>query len=128
MVLYVGDTAKKRVIYDRDELARVGVPMTGHDKLPDVVLFDPAKNWLFLVEAVTSHGPVSPKRHREMEAFLKGCKADRVYVTAFLAISDFRKYAADIAWETEVWIAATPDHMIHFNGPKFLGPYQPQPG
>ena len=124
-VLYVGDTAKKYVIYARKQLARIGVPITEHDKLPDVVLFDPKKNWLFLIEAVTSHGPVSPKRHREIEAFLSRCRADRIYVTAFLSINDFRKYAADIAWETEVWIAATPDHMIHFNGPKFLGPYQP---
>ncbi len=126
-VLYVGDTARKHVIYERDQLARIGVPITAHDKLPDVVLFDPGKNWLFLIEAVTSHGPVSPKRHREMEAFLSGCSAERIYVTAFLAIGDFRKYAAHIAWETEVWIAATPDHMIHFNGPKFLGPYRPEP-
>jgi adenine-specific DNA-methyltransferase len=124
-VLYVGDTAKKHVIYDQRQLARVGVPITEHDKLPDVVLFDPKKKWLFLIEAATSHGPVSPKRHRELEAFLGGCKAERVYVTAFLTVSTFRKYAADIAWETEVWIAATPDHMIHFNGPKFLGPYKP---
>ncbi len=79
-----------------------------------------------MIEAVTSHGPVSPKRHREIESFLGGCSAERVYVTAFLSISDFRKYAADIAWETEVWIAANPDHMIHFNGPKFLGPYKPK--
>ena len=123
VVLYVGDTAKKHVVFDRDHLASLGVPITKHDKLPDVVLYDPAKQWLFLVEAVTSHGPVSPKRHREIETFLKGCQAERVYVTTFLSISDFRKFAADIAWETEVWIAATPDHMIHFNGPKFLGPY-----
>jgi len=124
-VLYVGDTAKKHVIYERNQLARLGVPITEHDKLPDVVLFDPKKNWLFLIEAVTSHGPVSPKRQREIEAFLSRCMAERIYVTAFLSINDFRKYAADIAWETEVWIAATPDHMIHFNGPKFFGPYKP---
>jgi hypothetical protein len=126
-VLYVGDTAKKHVIYEPAELARFGVPITEHDKLPDVVLFDQKKNWLFLIEAVTTHGPVSPKRHREIEAFLSRCTADRIYVTAFLSINDFRKYAADIAWETEVWIAATPDHLIHFNGPKFLGPYPRRP-
>ncbi len=126
VVLYVGDTAKKHVIFERDQLAGLGVPITEHDKLPDVVLHDAKKQWLFMIEAVTSHGPVSPKRHREMESFLGRCQAERVYVTAFLSISDFRKYAADIAWETEVWIAATPDHMIHFNGPKFLGPYKPQ--
>jgi type II restriction enzyme len=125
-VFYVGDTAKKHVIFDSDQLAGLGVPITEHDKLPDVVLYDPQKQWLFMIEAVTSHGPVSPKRHREIESFLGSCAAERVYVTAFLSIGDFRKYAADIAWETEVWIAANPDHMIHFNGPKFLGPYKPQ--
>jgi len=125
-VLYVGDTAKKHVIFERDQLVRLGVPITEHDKLPDIVLYDAGKAWLFMIEAVTSHGPVSPKRHREIESFLRTCQAERVYVTAFLSIADFRRYAADIAWETEVWIAATPDHMIHFNGPKFLGPHDPQ--
>ncbi len=127
-VLYVGDTARKHVICEREQLNRLGVPITEHDKLPDVVLFDAERNWLFLIEAVTSHGPVSPKRHREIENFLRECSADRVYVTGFVSVSDFRKYAADIAWETEVWIAATPDHMIHFNGPKFVGPYKPRHG
>jgi adenine-specific DNA-methyltransferase len=44
-------------------------------------------------------------------------------VTAFPDRVTFRKFAKDIAWETEVWIADNPDHMIHFNGDKFLGPY-----
>ncbi|MGH9402581.1 MAG: BsuBI/PstI family type II restriction endonuclease [Terriglobia bacterium] len=122
-VLYMGDTALKHVVYEAAELRRCGVPLTEHDKLPDVVMYWLEKNWLFLVEAVTSHGPVSPKRHKELEKMLQGCAADRVYVTAFHNMHDFRKYAADIAWETEVWIAENPDHMIHFNGPKFLGPY-----
>ena len=51
------------------------------------------------------------------------CNADCVYVTAFNSVKTFKKYAADIAWETEVWIATDSEHMIHFNGPKFLGPY-----
>ncbi len=125
-VLYLGDTAKKHVVFEREQLRRMGIPITEHDKLPDVVPYDANKQWLFMIEAVTSHGPVSPKRYREIESFLANCQAERVYVTAFLSLSDFRKYSADIAWETEVWIAATPDHMIHFNGPKFLGPYNPQ--
>jgi adenine-specific DNA-methyltransferase len=125
-LLYVGDTASKHSVLDASELAKLHVPVTRHDKLPDVVLFWPERNWLFLIEAVTSHGPVSPKRHREIEAMLKNCPAARVYVTAFLDVKTFRKYAGDIAWETEVWIAETADHMIHFNGPKFLGPYTPR--
>ncbi len=125
-LLYVGDTALKHVVFDAHELAKLNVPVTEHDKLPDIILYWPDRNWLFLVEAVTSHGPVSPKRHREIEAMLKDCLAERVYVTAFLDSRGFRKYAGNIAWETEVWIAETPDHMIHFNGPKFLGPYKPR--
>ena len=123
-LLYLGDTAKKHIVYATDELAKLSIGITEHDKLPDIVLYDPKKNWLFLIEAVTTHGPVNPKRHAEIETMLAACPAERVYVTAFLDKADFRKYAADIAWETEVWIAETPDHMIHFNGPKFLGPYK----
>ena len=126
VVLYLGDTAKKYIVFESGRLAALGVPITEHDKLPDIVLYDPKKKWLFMIEAVTSHGPVSSKRHREIESFLGECPAERVYVTAFLSTSDFRNYAAVIAWETEVWIAATPDHMIHFNGMKFLGPYHPK--
>ena len=122
-LLYLGDTAKKQVVCLTRELERLNIRITEHDKLPDIVLHDAAKLWLFLVEAVTTHGPVNPKRHAELEVMLTDCPAGRVYVTAFLNRSDFRKYAADIAWETEVWIAETPDHMIHFNGPRFLGPY-----
>ena len=125
-VLYVGDTAKKHVVCEAHLLAAMNVPITEHEKLPDIILFDDRRNWLFLIETVTSHGPVSPKRHAEIEAALEHCQAGRVYVTAFLTRQDFRKYAADIAWETEVWIAENPSHMIHFNGPKFVGPYGPQ--
>ncbi len=124
-VVYVGDTARKHVLRDAERLLKLKIPITEHDKLPDVVLFDSKRNWLFLIEAVTTHGPVSPKRHRELEKMLRRCPAQRIYITAFLRTSDFRKYAADIAWETEVWIGEHPDHMIHFNGPKFLGPYRP---
>ena len=125
-VLYVGDTAKKHVVCDTETLTELNIGITEHDKLPDVVLFDQKKNWLLLIEAVTSHGPVSPKRHAEIEAMLANCPADRIYITAFLSRADFRTYAADVAWETEVWISESPGHMIHFNGPKFLGPYKPR--
>jgi hypothetical protein len=94
--------------------------------IPDIVLYDAERNWLFLIEAVTSHGPVSPKRHAEIEALLSDCPAERIYITAFLDRGDFRTYAADIAWEREVWIAENPGHMVHFNGPRFLGPYKPR--
>lgn len=128
-VLYIGDTASSRneggklLVLDNDMLDQLGVPKMSHEKLPDVVVFDKKRNWLFLIEAVTSHGPVSPKRWIELEDALSSCKIGRVYVTAFPDKATFRKYAADIAWETEVWIAEEPDHLVHFNGDRFLGPH-----
>lgn len=97
--------------------------MTEHDKLPDIVLFQQKRNWIYLIEAVTTHGPISPKRQREIELMFKNCNAGKVYVSAFPNANIFRKYATEIAWETEVWIADNPDHLIHFNGLKFMGPY-----
>lgn len=127
VVVYLGDTAEKRLVIAGGTLKSLNVPEMDHDKLPDVVLFDRERNWLFLIEAVTSHGPVSAKRHAELEAMLHDCPADRVYVTAFMNFSAFKKYASDIVWESEVWVAEFPDHMIHYNGDKFLGPYPPRP-
>lgn len=122
-VLYLGDTAHKSLVVEEDGLEELGVPVTEHDKLPDVVAYLEKRNWLFLIEAVTSHGPVSPKRHVEMERILADCTAERVYVSAFLQKKEFRTHSHDIAWESEVWIASEPDHMIHYNGDKFLGPH-----
>ncbi len=124
VVLYVGDAANKFVIYEQEELKQLGVPITTHDKLPDIILYHEEKNWLYLIEAVTSHGPVSHKRRYELEKLLKSSTAKPVYITAFVNFAAFRRHAPHIAWETEVWIAETPEHMIHYNGEKFLGPYE----
>ena len=121
-LLYLGDTDDKFLRFEKEYLDRLGASITEHDKLPDVILYDEARNRLFLVEAVTSHGPVSPKRVEELEVTLKGCDAERIYVTAFPDFREFKRHLENIAWETEVWVAEIPDHMIHFNGDKFLGP------
>jgi type II restriction enzyme len=123
-VLYLGDTDNKSKHVDDARLAKVGVPVTKHDKLPDLVVHDEARDWLFLIEAVTSHGPISAKRHVELEEVLAASKVGRVYVSAFPSRREFKKYADDIAWETEVWMADAPDHMLHFNGDRFLGPHE----
>ncbi|MEK7857369.1 MAG: BsuBI/PstI family type II restriction endonuclease, partial [Acidobacteriota bacterium] len=108
LVFYLGDTAEKRLVVSSAILQKLNIPEMNHDKLPDVVLFDKDRNWLFLIEAVTSHGPVSPKRHAELETALKDCPAGRVYVTAFMDFTVFKKYASDIVWESEVWIGEFP--------------------
>ena len=121
-LLYLGDTAKKDLFVDEKTLKELGIPIDQHSKLPDVVIYDTTRNWLFLIEAVTSHGPVSPKRIVEIEEFLKNCKVGKVYVTAFPDMTEFKKHSNNIAWETEVWLMEVPDHMIHFNGDRFMGP------
>jgi type II restriction enzyme len=121
-LLYIGDTAKKTVKTDTAALARLGLSASEHDKLPDVVLLDGRRGRLFLIEAVTSHGPMSPKRVFELNERLKSKEIGAVYVSAFPDMAKFRKHMSDIAWETAVWIAELPDHMIHFNGDRFLDP------
>lgn len=122
ILLYLGDTAKKDLFVDEIGLKDLGIPIDQHSKLPDVVIYDSKRKWLFLIEAVTSHGPVSPKRLLELEEFLKECKVGKVYVTAFPDMTEFKKHSNNIAWETEVWLMEVPDHMIHFNGDRFMGP------
>jgi hypothetical protein len=121
-VLYLGDTAKKDLYVDKAALKQIGIPIDQHSKLPDVVIYDRKRNWLFLIEAVTSHGPVSPKRVVELEKFLENCNAGKIYITAFPDFAEFKKHSVNIAWETEVWLVEVPEHMIHFNGDKFMGP------
>jgi type II restriction enzyme len=123
-VIYVGDTETKWAYFDSDALRALGVEIEEHGKMPDVVVYYKAKKWLVLIEAVTSHGPVNPKRRQELKELFAASKAGLVYVTAFLDRRTMMKYLDDISWETEVWIAESPTHLIHFNGERFLGPYE----
>lgn len=123
MLLYVGDTGDKHGYFDRSALAALGVVVEDGGKLPDVVLHDVARNWLILAEAASSHGPVDAKRQGELSKLFAGSTAGLVYVSAFPSRAVMRKHLADIAWETEAWAADEPDHLTHFNGERFLGPY-----
>jgi len=123
-ICYVGDTRKKWAYLDADVLMKLGVEIEEHGKMPDVVVHHVQKDWLVLVEAVTSHGPVNPKRRQELKKLFAGSKAGLVYVTAFLDRRTMMKHLSDISWETEVWVAESPTHLIHFNGERFLGPYE----
>jgi type II restriction enzyme len=123
-VLYLGDTERKNLYQLDDDLRKLGFFELAHDKLPDVVAYSESKNWLYLIEAVDTSNPITELRRATFIELTKSCKAGLVFVTAFADRATFRKFAKDIAWETEVWIADNPEHMIHFNGDKFLGPYK----
>jgi hypothetical protein len=123
VLVYAGDTGDKWGYFDAPLLAGLGVDVDSHGKMPDVVLHFTAKNWLLLVESVTSHGPVDGKRHAELATLFAGSTAGLVYVTAFPNRAIMGRYLAEIAWETEVWVADAPSHLINFNGARFLGPH-----
>lgn len=122
-VLYIGDTENKFVHLEAAGLAALGVTLDSASKIPDVMVHDVKRNWLLLIEAVTSAGPVDGKRRKELKDLFAGCKAGLVFVTAFETRRTMQSFVSHIAWESEVWIAEEPDHMIHFNGERFLGPY-----
>ncbi len=126
VLIYTGDTGQKWGYFDAELLRQLGVSVDSHGKMPDVVLHYPERNWLLLVESVSCHRPVDGKRHAELANLFSKSNAGLVYVTAFPTRSLMSKYLAAIAWETEVWVADSPSHLIHFDGERFLGPYEPR--
>lgn len=124
LLVYAGDTGEKWGYFNPKILVKLGVNVDSHGKMPDVVLYYPTKKWLLLVESVTSHGPVDAKRHEELRELFAKSKVGIVYVTAFPTRAIMKRYLSDIAWETEVWVAEAPTHLIHFDGERFLGPYE----
>ena len=121
--LYIGDTGSKVGHFAHERLAALGVTVDRHGKMPDVVLHDVANDWLVLVEAVASHGPVDAKHHAELASLMAKARPGIVYVTAFPSRRDMTRHLSAISWETEVWCADAPSHMIHFDGKRYLGPY-----
>ena len=123
-VVYIGDTGDKEAYFASQLLNELGVSVNLRGKMPDAILYYRERNWLMLIEAVTSHGPVNPKRHAELADVFNASSAGIVYVTAFPSRSVMARFLSDISWETEVWCADTPSHMIHFDGDSFLGPFR----
>lgn len=105
-----------------EKLTELGFEITLHDKMPDVVLYREDKDWIYFIESVTSVGPMDPKRVLEITEMTRDVKAGKIFVTAFLDFKTYKKFSEELAWETEVWIAEMPEHMIHLNGDRFMGP------
>lgn len=127
-VLYIGDTSNKHMHEYSDQMIKLGLNIKDRGMLPDIVAFSSEKNWLYLIEAVHSSNPLSPERCIELQrSILKDCPYGVVFVTAFLSKKEFAKWLPQIAWETEVWLVDTPQHLIHFNGDRFLGPHEELP-
>ncbi|HFC6396678.1 TPA: BsuBI/PstI family type II restriction endonuclease [Neisseria polysaccharea] len=123
LLVYVGDTGSKHGFLDTKTFSKLGISLDNHGKLPDVVIYDDTRNWLVCIESVTSHGPVDSKRYFELKTLFSQSSAGLVFISAFPDKKTYTRFSNEIAWETDVWIADNPSHMIHFNGTRFLGPY-----
>ena len=122
-VLYIGDASKKYLHVDAEGLKKLGLSEIAHDMLPNIVALDTKNQWLLLIEAVHSSNPVSKLRHLALEEFTAGCPLPKVFVSVFATRKEFKRWVFDIDWETEVWLVDSPDHLIHFNGDRYLGPH-----
>ena len=105
-----------------EKLKELGFEITLHDKMPDVVLYREDKDWIYFVESVTSVDSMDPKRILEITEMTKDVTTGKIFVTAFLDFKTYKKFANELAWETEAWIAEMPEHMIHLNGDRFMRP------
>ena len=120
--LYVGDTIQKDLVKYDERLKELGFEITVHDKMPDVILYRSDKDWLYFIEAVTSVGHIDSKRMQEILEMTERVSSGKIFITAFLDFKTYKKFSEQLAWETEIWLAESPDHMIHLNGDRFLGP------
>ena len=120
--LYIGDTAKKNLSKNAYGLLRLGISISPHDKLPDIILYRADKDWLYFIEAVASVGPIDSKRMIEICAMTEHANSGKIFVSAFFDFKTFKSFIDSLAWETEVWISEMPDHIIHLDGDRFLNP------
>ena len=120
-ILYLGDTTRKRLFIRERLLQEMGFSNLDRSLLPDIIAYFKKKNWLLIIEAVHSSNPISQLRHLDLERLTAGCQTDRIFVSVFQNREEIRKWLVEISWETEVWLVDEPDHLIHFDGEKFLG-------
>ncbi|MEH1830201.1 MAG: BsuBI/PstI family type II restriction endonuclease [Nostoc sp.] len=123
-LIYIGDTDEKFAHFNEVALRDLGVTIDSHGKMPDMIIHHLKNDWLVLIEAVTSHGPINPKRKKELEIIFANIKIPLVMVTTFLSRKAMVEYLAEIAWETDVWVAEDSTHLIHFNGEYLLQAYK----
>ena len=120
----MGDAGDKWLVFEEEILASLGVTVDQHEIMPDLVVYMEDRNWIVLLEAVSSHGPVDGNRHIQLKQLFKRCSAGLIFVSCFPDQATMKRYLTDISWETEVWTADHPTHLVHFDGERFLGPYE----
>lgn len=113
-ILYLQDVSNNITIYEHIWLAQLGLLITAPALLPDILLYHEGADMLFFIELVTMHGPIVQQRKYALEALSRKVKTRRVYVSVFFSYIDFKPHATSIAWDSCVWMAQIPDHIIYY--------------
>ncbi len=121
--VYSDDESDREKRFDDALLKDLGVTIDSREKMPALVLHYPARNWLLLAEFAAGNGPIDEKRLKELARLFNKASPDLIYITAFQNRSAMADHDELPAWGTHAWFADEPEHMIHFNGSRFLGPY-----
>ncbi len=122
-VLYLSDILARATIYEKDRLGQLGIVTSTLNELSDIILYSEAKHRLYLIEVGISHRAITRRRRQALEQPMKECSATRIYISAFLNHAEFGRYCHLIAWESHVWLADIPEHMIHYDGEQYIIPH-----
>ncbi|MFC2496456.1 MAG: BsuBI/PstI family type II restriction endonuclease [Scardovia wiggsiae] len=122
-VIFIDDTDHKHGIVDTMLADKLNITLQAREKAPDVIAWDSKRDWLFLVEAASTHGPIDITRKIELHHLFANQWDKVVLISCFPNRRIMQKYLSLLAWETEAWCSDSPDHMVHLNGSRFMGPY-----
>ena len=116
-VLYVDETDGDRIT-DEDirNLAEAGIELTLGDAMPDVLLWNPESNRLWVIEAVTSDGEVDTHKVEQLTALAERCgKAGIDFTTAYLnwkKAGQRQSAQKNIVPGSYLWIAEEPAKQL----------------
>lgn len=122
-LLYIGDAADRSLLQENDRLDELGIHVLSQSgNLPDIIIYDSQENCVIFIEAYHSTGPFTLDRVNAIKA-LCHCREgmEAAFITAFDTTTKMLKHYKEVAWDTEIWSADEPTHLVHKNGDKFIG-------
>lgn len=118
-VVLLSESRTKIVVQEKALIEALGLRIETDRLLPDLIALDTqlGRELLLFVEVVATDGPVTPSRKKALEAMAEEAHftADKLaFVTVYLDRdhATFRKTFGSLAWNTLVWLASEPEHII----------------
>ena len=114
-VLWVSEQRSRLVRLGHSRRNLLELPLPEGIDLPNIVLLQRKLSRMFLVEVIGAGGLLNSTRCAELRRGLRGFRLKLVFITASASRSELRDRLHEIAWQTHVWIANEPNHIIHFD-------------